>query len=144
MEIARRDLILSAAALSLTSSGWAAGRGDRPLGYAIVGLGAAAEQVTDEDRHHGQEARRGERDHPGEHHQRQREQRRVGHGYFAAPVEPELGAGEAGAEGAAVLICWMRARWACAVFAICESGASSLTLLPSAAALLASGGFLLR
>ncbi len=39
MEIARRDLILSAAALSLTSTGWAAGRGDRPLGYAIVGLG---------------------------------------------------------------------------------------------------------
>lgn len=39
MEIARRDLILSAAALSLTSSGWSAGRGDRPLGYAIVGLG---------------------------------------------------------------------------------------------------------
>ncbi|MGW8191195.1 Gfo/Idh/MocA family protein [Sphingomonas hankookensis] len=39
MELARRDLILSAAALSLASSTRGFAAGDRPLGYAIVGLG---------------------------------------------------------------------------------------------------------
>jgi len=40
MDIARRDLIISAAALTLTSGACAAERSDRPLGYAIVGLGS--------------------------------------------------------------------------------------------------------
>lgn len=40
MDIDRRDLILSAAAVTLTSGALAAGRPDRPLGYAIVGLGS--------------------------------------------------------------------------------------------------------
>ncbi|TCP67657.1 glucose-fructose oxidoreductase [Sphingomonas sp. PP-CE-1G-424] len=40
MDIARRDLMISAAALTLTSRAFGAGPGDRPLGYAIVGLGS--------------------------------------------------------------------------------------------------------
>lgn len=40
MDIARRDLMISAAALTLTSRAFGAGAGDRPLGYAIVGLGS--------------------------------------------------------------------------------------------------------
>lgn len=39
MEVARRDLILSAAALALSPRAFAAERPNRPLGYAIVGLG---------------------------------------------------------------------------------------------------------
>lgn len=39
MDLARRDLILSAAALSLASSSRSLATPDRPLGYAIVGLG---------------------------------------------------------------------------------------------------------
>lgn len=39
MEVARRDLILSAAALALSPRAFAAERSNRPLGYAIVGLG---------------------------------------------------------------------------------------------------------
>jgi glucose-fructose oxidoreductase len=39
MEIGRRDLILSAAALALSPRALAADRPTRPLGYAIVGLG---------------------------------------------------------------------------------------------------------
>ncbi len=39
MDLARRDLILGAAALSLASSGRVLASDDRPLGYAIVGLG---------------------------------------------------------------------------------------------------------
>lgn len=40
MDLARRDLILSAAALSLASSSRGLAAPDRPLGYAIVGLGS--------------------------------------------------------------------------------------------------------
>ncbi len=39
MDLGRRDLILTAAALSLASIGTACGQPARPLGYAIVGLG---------------------------------------------------------------------------------------------------------
>ena len=40
MDFARRDIILSAAALALSSAACGAGRPDRKLGYAIVGLGS--------------------------------------------------------------------------------------------------------
>jgi predicted dehydrogenase len=40
MDIGRRDLLLSAAALTIGSSGIARAAPDRPLGYAIVGLGS--------------------------------------------------------------------------------------------------------
>jgi glucose-fructose oxidoreductase len=39
MELDRRDVILGAASTALLSSGIARAAGDRPLGYAIVGLG---------------------------------------------------------------------------------------------------------
>lgn len=39
MELGRREVILSAAALAIGPRAMAQGRGDRPLGYAIVGLG---------------------------------------------------------------------------------------------------------
>jgi len=40
MDIGRRDLLLSAAALTIGSGALARGASDRPLGYAIVGLGS--------------------------------------------------------------------------------------------------------
>ncbi|MEG3167340.1 Gfo/Idh/MocA family oxidoreductase [Sphingomonas sp. LB3N6] len=40
MDFARRDIILSAAALALSSAACGAARSDRKLGYAIVGLGS--------------------------------------------------------------------------------------------------------
>src|SRR6185295_473810 len=39
MELGRRDLLLAAASSTLLSSGIARAAPDRPLGYAIVGLG---------------------------------------------------------------------------------------------------------
>jgi hypothetical protein len=39
MELGRRDLILAAASSALLASGAAHAAPDRPLGYAIVGLG---------------------------------------------------------------------------------------------------------
>ncbi|RZM34821.1 MAG: glucose-fructose oxidoreductase, partial [Sphingomonas sp.] len=40
MDIGRRDLLLSAAALTVGSSAIGRAAPDRPLGYAIVGLGS--------------------------------------------------------------------------------------------------------
>ncbi|MBB3910964.1 Gfo/Idh/MocA family protein [Sphingomonas desiccabilis] len=45
MDVARRDLILSAAALALSPRAFAADRPNRPLGYAIVGLGYYGQQI---------------------------------------------------------------------------------------------------